>query len=127
LNHFAEQSTGVADPANILTLGEQVGDLRKSFAIRLPNLGGEQILDAEPPTLSGLRIQDNQVVFETDETAVKAELYIDGYFRSLKEIVGGESSFDLSGERLSDDEHEIKIIVYDRFFNAVEEKCAWRG
>jgi hypothetical protein len=138
LNHFSARSaeaansaqTGspaqivnhanTANPAQILTLGEPIDNLRKPFANKFPNLGGKLITDSEPPSLNGIKIQQNRIIFETDETAVKAELYIDGYFRSLKPVNGGENIFDLSGEQLSDGAHEIKIIVYDRFLNAVQ-------
>lgn len=123
LNHFNENGIGQGDLSKILVQGSFIDDLRTNFTIHRPDLGGIQITDTTGPalTLQSHTLENNilTIPFETDEEAIKAELYIDGYFQDLLPLPQNDCHFtaDLTGLSGS---HEITVIVYDRFYNKTQ-------
>ena len=81
---------------------------------------GVQITDTEGPILeiSDIISSQEQLNFSyvTDNSAVKIECYLDGYFLGLQTVqeTAGTVTF---ANTLSHNFQELKIIVYDRFLN----------
>ena len=128
LNHFADADIGHTETARILTLGEQVGGLRKNFGNKFPNLGGTPIEILERPAINDLNYsivgKDLHIALATGPEAVKAELYINGYFTALVPVVSGAAAFDLEVAIPAGAEYTARVLVYDRFMNAAEESFA---
>ena len=125
LNHFAQSAVGHTQTERILTLGEPVGGLRKSFSNKFPNLGGVPVEALEPPRIDDLNYsfvgKDLHIALATGPEAVKAELYINSYFTALVPVVSGAAAFDLELAIPAGAEYTAKVVVYDRFMNACEE------
>lgn len=123
LKHFKESGTGATDAAHILVEGEKVDALRKPFAVKQVELGGNPIKDLTPPKFA-LEINKGSsgynINIATDDDAVKAEIYSD------KLIKYGFVENKLFSFSVGVDVKQIKVAVYDAFLN-VEEKIVSLG
>ena len=125
LNYFASCSVGNAETQKILTLGEQVSGIRKNFSNKLPELGGVPVkindtISINDLDCSAVDTETDRISFTAGEEAVKAELYINGYFIDLAPVIDGKVSFDFDKTGISGLNYTVKVIVYDRFMNSSE-------
>lgn len=121
LSLFREK-LGAGEIEKIRVKGAYVDELRKNFTIMKTELGGIPIEVAKGPELSveikreGERLK---VFYRTDENACKVEVFVDECFQYSGEASAkGTAVIEVPG--LSYGDHEIKIVVYDRFLNRSE-------
>lgn len=117
LNHFKDNGIGGTDAAHIFVDGEKVDILRKPFAIKLPELGGNPINDLTPPKFNfevKKTADGYYITITANDDAVKAEIYSDKLIKYG--IIENKAYSFLVDNTVK----EIKIAVYDAFLNREE-------
>lgn len=118
LNMFRENmDAGRMEDIRVKGIGAD--ELRRKFTLKKPGLGGIPLEDIEGPQVTAKAVRDGnflEIHYETTENANRAEVYVDGYFQySEKASEKGDIRLNIPG--LESGEHEVTLVVYDRFLN----------
>lgn len=122
LNLFREYEN-LGNLTDIRVKGSYVDEVRKNFTVYKEELGGISIEDTQGPEFSGNMMVDgeNMAIRYTSEDADKIEVLVDGIFQGSQKAEP-EGQIHLMVPGLSQGEHEVEVIVYDRFLNKSVEK-----
>lgn len=120
LNYFNQYRVGTTDTSKITVLGSPVDKVRKSFDIKLKNLGGVKVKDFSPPKFTYSITDKYNISVNAEKKVNKIEIYVDDVMQQTvsKEENNSFSNMQIDIRGLTKGNHIIKVVAYDRFLNS---------
>lgn len=125
LKYFGESGAGINDVSRIRVVGNSVDEVRKDFGtLKVPPSGSRRIGTKIAPrfTIKRFELSDKElkIKLSIQGNVSKTEFYIDDNI-----LTSDLSAENMSGNctvgRLSEGEHKLKVVAYDRFLNHSEQ------
>jgi uncharacterized protein (DUF362 family) len=125
LKYLGESGAGVNDVSRIRVVGNSVDEVRKDFGtLKIPPSGSRKIQTKIAPRFTvksfDLSGKELKIKLSVHGDVCKTEFYIDGNILS-SEITSKSREGSCTIGRLSEGEHKLKVVVYDRFLNHSEQ------